>query len=146
MRASVRLPTTSAVDGSITGSCERLGEAIGQMTDQSLSQLPVIDPSTAEVVGSLTEARILHLLIESPEHKSEPVHEAMGEPFPTVPRSMDLGLLSAYLEDESGAVLVEPERAAGPSGDGGAQAGYDIITKSDLITALSRVDAGGNGR
>jgi cystathionine beta-synthase len=125
---------------------DTLGEAIGQMTDQSLSQLPVIDPSTAEVVGSLTEARILHLLIESPEHKSEPVHEAMGEPFPTVPRSMDLGLLSAYLEDESGAVLVEPERAAGPSGDGGAQAGYDIITKSDLITALSRVDAGGNGR
>lgn len=125
------------------GPDDTLGDAIGQMTEQSLSQLPVIDPATAEVVGSLTEARILHLLIESPEHKDEPVHEAMGEPFPTVPRSMDLGLLSAYLEDESGAVLVEPE----PQGDGNAQAGYDIITKSDLITALSRAgNGGGNGR
>lgn len=120
---------------------DTLGDAIGQMTDQGLSQLPVIDPASAEVVGSLTEARILHLMIESPEARDELVREAMGDPFPVVPRSMDLGLLSAYLEEEAGAVLVEPGR----QGDGGAQTGYEIITKSDLLTALSRVD-GGNDR
>ena len=122
---------------------DTLGDAIGQMTEQSLSQLPVIDPASAKVVGSLTEARILHLMIESPEARDELVREAMGEPFPVVPRSMDLSLLSAYLEEEAGAVLVEPER---PRGDGGALTGYDIITKSDLITALSRVGSAGSQR
>ncbi|PSQ78839.1 MAG: cystathionine beta-synthase [Bacteroidetes bacterium QH_8_67_23] len=123
---------------------DTLGDAIGQMTDQGLSQLPVIDRGAdgeAEVVGSLTEARILHLMIESPETRDELVREAMEAPFPVVPRSMDLGLLSTYLEEEAGAVLVAPNEA--PSGDGvssgGAHsAGYEIITKSDLITALSQ--------
>ena len=118
---------------------DTLGDAIGQMTDQGLSQLPVIDSSSAEVVGSLTESRILHLMIESPEARDEQVREVMEEPFSVVSRTMDLGLLSAYLEDESGAVLVEPEHPE----NGGAQDGYEIITKSDLITALSRVGSGG---
>lgn len=122
---------------------DTLGDAIGAMTAQGLSQVPVIDRSkagsSAKVVGSLTEARILHLMIESPETRDELVREAMGEPLPVVPRTMDLGLLSAYLDEEAGAVLVEPE----PQGNGNSSdADYEIITKSDLITALSRA---GNG-
>lgn len=111
---------------------DTLGEAIQRMTSQSISQLPVID-AKGKVVGSLTEASILHHLIEQPDAREKAVREVMDEPFPVVPRSLHLELLSTYLEEGAGAVLVEPKE----------DSNYEIITKSDLITALSR--RGGNG-
>jgi cystathionine beta-synthase len=60
----------------------------------------------------------------------------MQDPFPIVPRSLHLDHLSTYLEQGAGAVLVEPE--AGKT--------YEIITKSDLISALASAGRNGNGR
>jgi cystathionine beta-synthase len=104
---------------------ETLGETIKKMAEGGISQMPVIEAD--EVVGSLTESVILNHLIESPESRERLVREVMGEPFPIVPRSLHLEHLSAYLEQGAGAVLVEPE-------DGRT---YQIITKSDLISALA---------
>jgi predicted transcriptional regulator len=59
----------------------------------------------------------------------------MDEPLPIVPRSMHLENLSDYLERGTGAVLVE-------AGDDGR---YDILTKSDLISALSHLSNGERG-
>ena len=113
---------------------DTLGEAIKKMAEQGISQMPVMDDG--EVVGSLTESVILNRLIENPDARSEQVQAVMGEPFPIVPRSLHLEHLSAYLEQGAGAVLVEPE-------DGRT---YQIITKSDLISALASSGTGKKGQ
>jgi cystathionine beta-synthase len=112
---------------------DTLGEAILRMSENSISQLPVIEQD--EVIGSLTETVILNRLIEQPDARNEAVRAVMSEPFPIVPRSIHLDSLSAYLEQGSGAVLVEP----------GAGGGYQIITKSDLISALAGAGRSGSG-
>ena len=102
-----------------------LGAAISNMADHGISQLPVQENN--EIVGSLTETGILNLLIERPEARDEAIRSVMSAPFPIVPASMKLEHLSRYLEQGTGAVLVQQE----------AQQGYEIITRSDLISALA---------
>lgn len=110
---------------------DEIGGVIDRMTDEGISQMPVID-AESEVVGSVTETRILNRLIEDPETRNDPVRSIMGTPFPVVPSSLHLEHLSAYLEQDAGAVLV----------DHGPENGYSVLTKSDLISALAEV---GNG-
>ena len=109
---------------------DNLGNVIETMTDQGISQMPVLD-ADQEVVGSITETRVLNELIEDPESRKAPVREIMGTPFPVVPASLHLEHLSAYLEEDAGAVLVDH----GPE----SQGSYSILTKSDLISALADV-------
>jgi cystathionine beta-synthase len=66
-------------------------------------------------------------LIERPEARNEKVREMMGEPFPIVPSSLHIEHLSAYLDQATGAVLVHRQD----------QNTFEIITKSDLISALA---------
>lgn len=112
---------------------DTLGEAIELMTERGISQMPVIEDG--EVVGSLTETRILNRLIDAPSARDEAVHNVMGDPLPVVPRSLHLEHLSAYLEREAGAVLVNTDQ----------EDSYAVITKSDLISALARMGRNGNG-
>ena len=112
---------------------ETLGEAIDRMTQLGISQLPVMEEES--VVGSLTEGVILNRLIDEPEARSQAVGEVMGKPFPMVPRSLHLEHLSAYLEQGTGAVLVE----AATDGH------YQIITRSDLISALANASRNNSG-
>lgn len=113
---------------------DTIGRAIQRMTEEGISQMPVIDEG--EVVGSLTETRILNRLIEKPGARDEAVRTIMGDPLPVVPDSLHLEHLSAYLERDAGAVLV----------DTGGEGHYAVITKSDLISALARVGRNGNNR
>jgi cystathionine beta-synthase len=113
---------------------DKIGAVIERMTGEGISQMPVIDADD-EVVGSVTETRILNCLIDDPSARDDAVETIMGDPFPVVPASLHLEHLSAYLEQDTGAVLV----------DHGQQQGYSVITKSDLISALARVDRNGNG-
>ncbi len=110
---------------------DSLGDAISRMADGSISQMPVIDGE--EVVGSLTESSILSRMIEHPDARQEVVREVMGPPLPTVSRSLHLENLSSYLDDYS-AVLVEAD----------ADGRLDILTKSDVITALAQNTRNGN--
>ena len=100
--------------------------AISVMAEYEISQMPVLDPD-GQVVGSLNENGLLNRLIENPSVREDTVDVVMGEPFAIVPRGLHLELLSAYLEDGPGAVLVEPEEGSG----------YAILTRSDLIRALA---------
>lgn len=114
---------------------DEIGEVIERMTDEDISQMPVIDDAR-EVVGSVTETRILNRLIENPNSRKDPVRTIMGTPFPVVPASLHLEHLSAYLEQDAGAVLVDH----GPEN----HRGYSVLTKSDLISALASVGNGEN--
>ena len=111
-----------------------LEEAIRCMTGHGISQLPVMEES--EIVGSLTETAILNHLIQHPDAREETVRSVMGTPLPVVAEGIGLVELSEHLETDLGAVLVQR-----------ADAGYDIITKSDVISVLAlaeRPSANGN--
>jgi len=111
---------------------ESLGDAVERMAGHGISQLPVMEEG--HIVGSLTEHKILATLIEEPASRTRPVKEFMGPPLPVVPKTLTIEDLSGYLDNESGAVLVsEAEGRA-----------FQIITKSDLISALA--EAGRNGK
>lgn len=107
---------------------EPISEAIDRMTLNGISQMPVIDGDS--VVGSLTESDILSLLIAKPDARQTPVQDVMTEPFPVVPKTLPVDELSIRLSDSQGAVLVRKD---------GEGAGYEIITKSDLIGALVHI-------
>ncbi|MEP0546204.1 MAG: pyridoxal-phosphate dependent enzyme [Rhodothermales bacterium] len=104
---------------------DTLAETIGVMMQHGISQVPVMDGG--KVVGSLTEKRILNLLIEEPDARDRAVREVMGSPLPILPMHTTLEELSAHLDAQTGAVLVHA-----PDDDH-----YDIITRSDLISALA---------
>lgn len=107
------------------GASDTLGEAILKMTEFGISQVPVLDGD--ELVGSLTESRILSRLIESPEARDEKVAAMMGDPLPVVSEAIDIEELTAHLDQATGAVLVKEDESTG----------YQIITRSDLIGALA---------
>ncbi len=113
---------------------ESLQAAIERMNEYGISQMPVLEGEN--VVGSLTENGILNLLIENPTARKEAVRSVMGDPFPIVPVSLHLEHLSSFLEQGTGAVLVH---LAG-------ERPFEIITKSDLISALSTSGRNGNGQ
>ncbi|MFT7552630.1 MAG: cystathionine beta-synthase [Rhodothermales bacterium] len=69
---------------------------------------------------------MLSRLLADPAARDNAVETVMAEAIPVVPPSLHLDHLSAYLGQEPGAVLVKA-----------ADGGYRIITKSDLIRALS---------
>jgi cystathionine beta-synthase len=94
------------------------------MMAHGISQLPVLEAD--EAVGSLTEKDILAHLIRHPEARDQAVRTVMGAPFPVVPRTLPLEQLSDYLEQGTGAVLVEAEDHT-----------FQIITRTDLIGALA---------
>ena len=104
---------------------DTLAETIGVMMQHGISQVPVMEDG--KVVGSLTEKRILGLLIEEPDARDRAVREVMGDPLPILPMHTTLEELSAHLDAQTGAVLVH-------AADGDH---YDIITRSDLISALA---------
>lgn len=106
-----------------------VAEAVDCMLRNAISQVPVV--KDAEVVGSLSEQGILHLLIAEPEARSRLVQDVMGAPPPVVDPALPVRDLSAHLEELPHAVLI-------PSDTPGR---YRIITRTDLIASLARHDS-----
>jgi len=104
-----------------------LTEAIEVMNENDISQLPVIE--NTEIIGGLSENRILNYLVSNPASKSLTVDKVMDKPFPVISPDMRVDQISKMLNSESPAVLVEL--------DGNS---FDILTKSDLINALSHTN------
>ncbi len=99
-------------------------DAVNLMREHDISQVPVIEGG--EVVGSLSEARILEILVQNPEAKRKTVAEYMEKPFPVISEDASLTEVTNSIGHETTAVLVKRAQ------------GYDIITKSDLIFFLTR--------
>ncbi|HEX4997660.1 MAG TPA: cystathionine beta-synthase [Terriglobia bacterium] len=100
-----------------------VGDAVNLMREHDISQVPVIEGG--EVVGGMSEARILDILILDPNARTKPVAEYMEKPFPVVSDDTSLTELVQRMDRETTAILVkQPD-------------GYDIITKSDLIFFLT---------
>jgi cystathionine beta-synthase len=101
-------------------------EAVQLMKDWEISQIPVVEG--AEVVGSVKEDRLIHLLISDPSAKSKHVRDVMEEPFPVVDATATIEELSKLLTKENPAVLMR----------NGGEGTFEILTKADLIRAIAR--------
>ena len=104
---------------------ESLGKAIELMNRHNISQLPVTNGS--EMVGSLTETKILGLLTRSSDARNNKVGSVMDEPFPVVAADLKIDQITRMLSDGLAAVMVKLD-------DGR----HTIVTRSDLIYALSK--------
>lgn len=103
-------------------------DAVNLMREHDISQVPIIE--SGEVVGSISEARILDILVSDPNGRLKPVVEYMEKPFPVVNDEASLTEVAQRMDRETPAILVK------------TQGGFDIITKSDLIFFLTRKDGG----
>jgi len=103
-------------------------DAVNLMREHDISQVPVIEGG--EVVGSISEARILDILVTDSGARRKPVAEYMEKPFPVVSDEASLSEVAQRMHREISAILVrQPD-------------GFDIITKSDLIFFLTRKEPG----
>ncbi|GAA4806230.1 pyridoxal-phosphate dependent enzyme [Olivibacter ginsenosidimutans] len=99
-------------------------EAFNTMKTLHISQIPVTQQGM--VVGKVTEADILHALLENPGTKSGKVIDIMTAPFPFVDRNTSINKLSALINKDNNAVLVEDTSGR-----------LEIITQYDIINAIS---------
>ena len=99
-------------------------QAVNLMREHNISQVPVIEGG--EVVGSISETRILDILVSDPQAKMKPVAEYMEKPFPVLSEDSSIEQIAHNMDHQTAAVLVKNA------------AGFDIITKSDLIFFLTK--------
>jgi len=99
-------------------------QAVNLMREHNISQVPVIEGG--EVVGSISETRILETLVSDPQAKMKPVAEYMEKPFPVISEDAPVDQIVHNMDAQTPAILI---RHTG---------GYDILTKSDLIFFLTR--------
>lgn len=109
----------------VTLDCEKtIIEAINIMKTLSISQLPVTQQGM--VVGKVTESNVLESLLENPSLRSSPVKEIMTASLPFVDLNTSIDKISAMINKDNSAVLVEDE-----------QGKFEIITQYDIIEAIS---------
>ncbi|WP_342647413.1 pyridoxal-phosphate dependent enzyme [Mucilaginibacter sp. CSA2-8R] len=99
-------------------------EAINTIKTLNISQIPVTQQGM--VVGKITESDILDALLENPSLKSQPVNAITTTPFPFVDLNASIDKISAMINKENAAVLVEDEKGQ-----------IEIITQYDIINAIS---------
>jgi cystathionine beta-synthase len=103
---------------------ETVANAFKKMKELHITQLPVMEGE--KNVGSLTEYRILQLMLENPAHRDDEVGKIMGKPFPFVQFNFTAVDISKLISKENTAVLVKSNSGA-----------LNIITEFDLIEAMA---------
>jgi len=98
-------------------------EAINTIKSLNISQIPVTQKGM--VIGKITESDILAALLENPSLKSQPVKNITTAPFPFVDLNTSIDKISAMINKDNIAVLVE------------ANGQIEIITQYDIINAIS---------
>jgi cystathionine beta-synthase len=98
-------------------------EAINTIKSLNISQIPVTQEGM--VIGKITESDILNSLIENPSIKSQPIKNITTSPFPFVDLNASIDRISAMINKDNIAVLVESEGE------------IEIITQYDIINAIS---------
>jgi cystathionine beta-synthase len=109
----------------VTIDCEKsIMEAIGTIKSLNISQIPVTQKGM--VIGKITESGILDALLENPSLRSATVKSIATSSFPFVDLNTSIDKISALINKDNSAVLVEDE-----------QGRIEIITQYDIINAIS---------
>lgn len=103
---------------------DKVRDAIAIMNEKSVSQIPVMEDG--QVVGCLTDNKLLLKIIENPEIKDSTVDQVMEDSMHFVALDSTLDVLSSMVEKEK-AVLVRDEAHR-----------VHIITKHDILEAITR--------
>ncbi|EMS33040.1 Cystathionine beta-synthase [Mariniradius saccharolyticus AK6] len=103
---------------------DNVKDAIHLMNQKGVSQIPVVEDG--QVVGSITDSKLLSKIIENPELKDAKVSEVMETSMKFVALDSTLDVLSSMLEKEK-AVLVRDDKHQ-----------IHIVTKHDLLEAMTK--------
>jgi len=98
--------------------------ALSAITAHDIGQLPVV--LEGECVGSITETRLMALVIDDPELLGKPVESIMGPPFP---------VLDSHLDSEEIVQLMKRGNAACLVREDGQLTG--IFTRYDVVRVLT---------
>jgi cystathionine beta-synthase len=98
--------------------------ALSAITAHDIGQLPVV--LEGECVGSITETRLMALVIDDPDLLAKPVESVMGPPFP---------VLDSHLDSEEVVHLMKRGNAACLVREEGQLAG--IVTRYDVVRVLT---------
>lgn len=101
-----------------------VADAVKILHKAGIDQAPVVDGE--HFVGSITDGKILDMLIENPEVKSKPVAEIMDKPLQFVGLDNTVDVLSSLINPGNKALLVRDE-----------QDQVNIITQHDLLVAMA---------
>ena len=102
---------------------DSLFAAMGIMRKHDISQMPVFEKG--EPAGTLHEDEVLGLMLKGREIKKMIVREAMGQPLSVVAPETRIEAVLRAITPERPAVLVRSGK------------NYDIVTKYDVLTAVS---------
>jgi len=98
--------------------------ALSAITAHDIGQLPVVLED--ECVGSLTETRLMALVIDEPALLDKPVESVMGPPFPVLDAHLDSDEVKQLMKRGNAACLVREEgRLTG------------IVTRYDVVRVLT---------
>jgi cystathionine beta-synthase len=112
---------------------DTLLDALRRMRKGDISQLPVFEGK--KLVGAVHEDEILNLMLKGREIKKMIVREVMGESLPVITAQTRIESIMRLISPEKPAVLVQTGKSS-----------YDIITKYDILNAVSRfAENGGRG-
>ena len=103
---------------------DKVKDAIALMNSKSVSQIPVME--NGQVVGSITDNKLLSKIIIDPDLKDATVAEVMEDSMKFVALGSTLDVLSSMVDKEK-AVLVRDELHQ-----------IHIITKHDILTAVTK--------
>lgn len=103
---------------------DKVKDAISLMSNKSVSQIPVME--NGQVVGSITDNKLLNKIITNPDLKDASVSEVMEESMKFVALGSTLDVLSSMVDKEK-AVLVRDELHQ-----------IHIITKHDILSAITK--------
>ena len=109
------------------GADELVLSAIRKMKEVEISQIPVKDQG--KVVGTITEQKVIELLINHNDPKMITVRDVMSDPLPIVERNTPLNDIQKLLEKGNPAVIIEKDEDE-----------FDIISSYDLLHAISEHD------
>jgi cystathionine beta-synthase len=108
----------------ISKKTDSVKDTIHLMNSKSVSQIPVIEDG--QVIGSITDSKLLSKIIENPELKDAAVADVMEDPMKFVALDSTLDVLSSML-DTAKAVLVRDDNHQ-----------VHIVTKHDILEAMTK--------
>lgn len=109
----------------VTADCDQtVLEVFNIMKTLNISQIPITQQG--KVIAKVTESDILNALLDNPGVKSRRVQEIGSSPFPFIDLNTSIDKLSALINKDNSAVLVEDKIGK-----------LEIITQYDIINAIS---------
>lgn len=103
----------------------KIGDAIATMNKHSIDQAPVVEND--QFVGSISDAKILKALIESPALKDQPISEIMDASFKFIALDNTVDVMSKILDKDTKALLVRDDNNK-----------VHILTQTDLLVSLTK--------